>query len=114
MSKWLSVELSVLLLVSVVAFAGFVSMTDSGSESSDYSDDSNDVTGNFRLPWKKPKPVYRPPVYVPPPRPPVYNVSNQTARIQPVSNYSTGLIPDPNFWNGTNWAPRKLCGNTYC
>ncbi len=56
MSKWLSIELSLLLLVSLVAFAGFVSWQNTG----------DDLTGEA---WYRP---YRPPpkpIYVPPPQP---------------------------------------------
>ena len=57
MSKWLSIELSLLLLVSLVAFAGFVSWQNTG----------DDLTGEAF--WRQP---YRPPpkpIYVPPPQP---------------------------------------------
>ena len=56
MSKWLSIELSLLLFVSLVAFAGLFSM-----QSSD-----NDLTGELSL-YKPPRP--QPPVYVPPQQP---------------------------------------------
>ena len=46
MSKWLSIELSLLLLVSLVAFAGFVGMQDS----------SNNLTGELSFYKPAPKP----------------------------------------------------------
>ena len=51
MSKWLSIELSLLLLVSLVAFAGFVSWQNTGDE----------LTGEA---WYRPPPK---PIYVPQP-----------------------------------------------
>ncbi len=54
MSKWLSIELSLLLLVSLVAFAGLVSWQNTG----------DDLTGEVSFYRPLPKPIY-----VPPPQP---------------------------------------------
>lgn len=61
MSKWLSIELSLLLLVSMVAFAGFVSWQNNYN---------NDLTGEAFGSWSKPPPRPScPKVNCPPPAP---------------------------------------------